>query len=75
MYMECDSGYLDIELKIKDPMNFLQFWERLSEQMLTNDKKYTTYPVDNYMQKVTKIIKTVPHQIYVILNIWYIQGC
>ena len=53
MYMDFTYGEFVPECKIKDPMIF-QFWDNLSEQMLTCGPKDMEYPGGEYIIKVNK---------------------
>lgn len=54
MYLECCEGKLNSEWKIGKPLNFWQFREKLSEQMLDYDPLNRLYPGDQNMRVSTR---------------------
>ena len=57
MYMECCEGKLDPSWKIKKPLTFWQFRDRLGQQMLTYDPRFRHYPGDERMRLYTAMNK------------------
>jgi hypothetical protein len=54
MYLECCEGKLNPEWKIDKPLNFWQFREKLSEQMLDYNPANRFYPGDQNMRVATR---------------------
>jgi hypothetical protein len=54
MYQEVCEGGLDSTWKVEKPMDFFEFRERLSQQLLEYNPRLCRYPGDKNMRKVTQ---------------------
>jgi len=59
MYLECAEGKLERSWKVKKPLDFWSFREKLSEQMLAYNPTKRLYPGDHLLRKATQQCKHI----------------